>query len=43
MLGFNNDNGRFDWDVAHRNAVYAKKSALVTFYDVDFLVQLIID
>ncbi len=41
MLGFNNDKGRFDWDMAHRNAVYAKKSTLVTFSDIDFIVHLI--
>ena len=41
MLGFNNDNGRLDWNVAHTNAVYAKSSTLVTFPDIDFLVHLI--
>ncbi|BBO82314.1 hypothetical protein DSCO28_28800 [Desulfosarcina ovata subsp. sediminis] len=41
MLGFNNDHGRFNWDVAQRNAVYAKKSGLVTFSGIDFLAHLI--
>jgi Flp pilus assembly protein TadD len=30
-----------NWDVARRNAVYAKRSTLVTYSDVDFLVHLI--
>ena len=41
MLGFNNDHSRFSWEVARRNAAYAKKSTLVTFPNIDFLVHLI--
>ena len=41
MLGFNNDDGRFDWAVAHKNAVYARASTLVTFPNIDFLSHLI--
>ena len=41
MLGFNNDIGRLNWNVAQQNAVHARKSTLVAFQDVDFLVHLI--
>ena len=41
MLGRNNDHSRFDWKVARRNAAYAKRSTLVTFPGIDFLVHLI--
>jgi spermidine synthase len=40
MLGFNNDDGGFDWRVANHNAVYAQQSTIITFPGVDFLVHL---
>jgi spermidine synthase len=42
MLGFNNDNGGFDWNLARQNAVYAQRSTMVTFPNVEFLVHLIL-
>ncbi len=42
MLGFNDAHGKLDWKVAKQNAVYAKKSTLVSFPGIDFLVHLIV-
>ena len=42
MMGFNNDEGGFDWQVAGQNAAYAMRSTMVTLPGVDFLVHLIL-
>ncbi len=42
MLGFNDEHEKLDWNVAKQNAVHAKKSTLVSFPGIDFLVHLII-
>ena len=43
MLGFKNENGHLDWNLIQRNAVHAKRSTLVSFRDVNFLVHLIMN
>ncbi len=42
MLGFNGDEGGFDWQTAKRNEIYAKRSNLIKFTGIDFLVHLIV-
>ncbi len=41
LLGFTNDKG-FDWSIAHKNAVFARKSKNIVFPGTDFLVHLIL-
>ncbi|GAB6906318.1 hypothetical protein JCM12296A_21530 [Desulfosarcina cetonica] len=43
MLGFNNPEQRFDWTIAEHNAHYAKRSSIVDFADIGFLVHLILN
>ncbi|WP_319408306.1 fused MFS/spermidine synthase [uncultured Desulfosarcina sp.] len=42
MVGFNNNDSRFDWNLAKQNAIIAQKSRIVRFPGVSFLVHLIL-